>query len=100
CLDWQVDGLVRPQSVVKASDEYLASQDILGQWLDEACDVEVGSQHKAEPSGALFESFSAYATNAGENAGNAKRFADAMQKRGFEKHRGRAGVRQFRGVTL
>jgi putative DNA primase/helicase len=100
CLDWLKEGLVRPQSVVKASEEYLASQDIFGQWLDDACDADAGNRSKVATSGALFESWRAYAILAGDNPGNAKRFADAMHKRGFEKHRGRAGVRQFLGVSL
>jgi putative DNA primase/helicase len=34
CLDWQANGLRRPQSVVEATEEYFSNQDTFGQWLD------------------------------------------------------------------
>ena len=37
CLDWRDNGLVRPASVREATDDYFASQDILGQFLAEEC---------------------------------------------------------------
>src|SRR3954447_3341577 len=40
CLAWQRDGLAPPPSVVAATDEYLSSEDDLGQWLDERCVVD------------------------------------------------------------
>ena len=35
CLDWQRNGLVRPESVVAATDDYFSDQDLFGQWLEE-----------------------------------------------------------------
>ena len=46
CLDWQANGLVRPESVKAATEDYFAEQDLIGQWLDEECDIEPGNTHK------------------------------------------------------
>lgn len=37
CLEWQRDGLNPPESVRLATDEYLESQDVMGQWIGECC---------------------------------------------------------------
>jgi hypothetical protein len=33
CLDWQKNGLVRPDSVIATTQAYFEDQDLLGQWL-------------------------------------------------------------------
>ena len=97
CLDWQDAGLVRPPSVVRASAEYLASQDVFGQWLDNSC--EIGSSKRATGE-SLRASWRAYADKSGENPGNSNRFADSMQRRGFTLKRGTGGVRYYAGLSL
>ena len=36
-LDWQANGLVRPQRVIEATQQYFAGQDEIGRWIDEHC---------------------------------------------------------------
>ncbi len=100
CLDWQANGLVRAKVVTEATDSYFGDQDLMEQWLDEMCDAEPGNQWKTGTSGELFASWRDYAAKAGEKPMSQKSFADAMQKRGFERYRGGFGVRSFRGVRL
>ena len=100
CLDWQANGLLRPSSVRDATKAYFEAQDVLSQWLADECDAEPGNTWKSETSAALFESWSTYAKNAGEQPGTRKSFADAMAARHFEQHRGAKGSRMFRGVRL
>jgi putative DNA primase/helicase len=91
----------RPESVKLATAEYFSAQDLFGQWLEDECDAEPGNTWKWEASGALFESWSAYAKAAGEEPGSRKAFADAMQGRGFERcEKGHAKTRSFSGVRL
>ena len=40
CLDWQKNGLVKPPSVIAATQEYFSDQDLLEQWLEEECRCE------------------------------------------------------------
>jgi putative DNA primase/helicase len=100
CLDWQANGLIRPSSVLKATEQYFADQDLIGQWLAEECDAEPGNRWKVATSAALFASWTAYATRAGEKSGSRKPFAEEMERRGFENKRGTGGVKEFRGVRL
>jgi putative DNA primase/helicase len=98
CLDWQGNGLIRPETVKAATADYFDNQDLLGQWLEEECDCEPGNTYKWDKTSVLFESWSTYAQRAGEDAGSKKAFSDKMQSRGFEPARGTGGVRLFRGV--
>jgi putative DNA primase/helicase len=100
CLDWQANGLVRPESVTDATAAYFADQDLLAQWLDEKCDAEPDNHHKWDTVGDLFSSWSDYASASGENPGSKKAFNEAMQSRGFLSARGGKGVRTFKGVRL
>ena len=54
CLDWQANGLVRPESVIRATESYFEDQDLMGQWLAEACDAEPGNNYKWETTATLF----------------------------------------------
>ena len=67
CLDWQRNGLVRPQRVVEATENYFADQDSFSRWLDECCDCEPGNTHKTATAGELYQSWKGYAMAAGEN---------------------------------
>ena len=100
CLDWQANGLVRPSSVLKATEQYFADQDLIGQWIAEECDAEPGNRWKSATSAVLFASWTAYATRAGEKAGSRKPFAEELERRGFENKRGTGGIREFRGIRL
>jgi putative DNA primase/helicase len=100
CLDWKKNSLVHPESVTAATAAYFADQDLLGQWLDDCCDVEPENLHKWDTVADLFASWAKYAAEAGEKPGNKKGFNDAMQGRGFKAARGGKGVRQFKGLRL
>ena len=100
CLDWQRNGLVRPQSVIDATADYFAAQDLVGQFLEEECDCEPGNTWKAVPYGELYAAWSTYAKSAGEEAGSQKALSEQLNRRGFEKRKGAKGVRLFVGIRL
>ena len=99
CLDWQAGGLTRPPSVTAATETYFDDQDLIGQWLEDECDVELGNPHKWESSSQLFKHWKAFADRAGLHGETNKKFAEAMRVRGFEYHRTK-DARLFRGVQL
>ena len=82
-----------------ATESYFSDQDLLGQWIEDCCDVRLGNRDIWDRSADLFESWTEYAQKAGEHPGTKKSFGMSMQKRGFEADR-LAGVRVFRGVRL
>jgi putative DNA primase/helicase len=101
CLDWQeANGLVRPQSVLAATEEYFEAQDLFSQWLDDECDVEPGNRWKSAKSGSLFSSWSDYAKRASEDPGSKVIFADELKQRGLVPEKGTGGVRQYAGIRL
>lgn len=100
CLDWQQNGLIRPESVKHATEDYFEAQDLFGQWLEDRCEVDPGNGYRSELSGNLFASWTHYAEKAGEDPGSQKKFAEKMQERGLQKHRGTGGVRIFKGIRL
>lgn len=100
CLSWQQHGLLRPASVKATTEAYFSDQDLMGQWLAEHCDAEVGNQFKSDYVGALFESWVEFCDAAGEKSGTKKSFSEALSQRGFVAKRGTGGARMFAGLRL
>jgi putative DNA primase/helicase len=100
CLDWQANGLQRPQCEVEATREYLAEQNVLAQWVDAECTT--GSDDSATFA-ALFASWVAFAQAHGEEPGTSRDFAQRMRATGFRdiKHvPGHHDMRGYRGIAL
>ncbi|EAQ35618.1 hypothetical protein NB311A_17619 [Nitrobacter sp. Nb-311A] len=103
CLDWQRNGLCRPESVNAATAAYFSDQDLMGQWLEDCCEVKKdrGPNGIWDRSSDLFESWAEYAHKAGDEPGSKKSFGQSMQRRGFEPYRiPNVGTRAFRFVRL
>jgi putative DNA primase/helicase len=96
CLKWQADGLQPPEAVSAATAAYLAAEDAVGEWLDDCCWRDLNAWSKTS---ALFANWVEWATKAGEFVGSQKRFAQTLEKRGFEPHR-RMDGRGFMGVKI
>ena len=99
CLDWQVNGLQRPQIVRTATEAYFSEQDLFGQWLEEECDVDIANRNRMATTLELFASWSAFAKAAGEEPGTAKSFAPAMRRKGFKPYKTKI-ARGWRGIRL
>ena len=100
CADWQANGLIRPSSVLLATEQYFADQDLIGQRIAEECDAERGNKWKSAASAALFASWTSYANRAGEKPGLRKPFAGELERRGVENKKGTGGIREFLGIRL
>ena len=100
CLDWQRNGLIRPEVVSQATAEYFEDQDTFGQWLDECC--ETGS-HLFETTTRLFQAWKAFAERHGDKPGSAKAFSANLTKRGFVADQQRVKgnkSRLYKGLSL
>jgi putative DNA primase/helicase len=84
CLAWQRNGLIRPQVVVEATDEYFEQQDSIRQWIEECCKI---GNTLTDTSTNLFRSWSTWANSNGEKPGSAKWFTQAMRRLGFRQYR-------------
>jgi putative DNA primase/helicase len=85
CLMWRRTGLVRPQVVLDATEEYFSEQDSIRQWIEERC--ETGKGTLLDTSTNLFRSWTAWANAHGEKPGTAKWFAQALRRQGFKQYR-------------
>ncbi len=100
CLDWQANGgLVRPASVIAATEEYFSDQDLFKHWLVEECDREPGNMNKSATSSGLFKSWKEFAIAAGHTPGTRQSFGDQMARHGFRYYRGKM-TREYFGIAL
>lgn len=88
CLDWQSEGLGKPESVAYAVDKYLQSEDMLAQWIDECCEQDELARVQAS---VAYRSFSRWAENSGEYRLSQKRFSAVLEDRGWQRKHTRAG---------
>lgn len=105
CLDWQAHGLVRPARVQVASEDFLAEQDSVAEWLEARCTVDQGNPNRKETTAALYKNFQAFCREEGEPPGTKRTLAEALAKRGFTKSNtvpapGGRRVRGFLGIEL
>lgn len=96
CLEWQSDGLAPCKAIRDATDEYMAGEDAVALWLDERC---IRDPNGFTPAADLFASWKAWAEGAGEYVGPQKRFAHALEARGFTPNRTRT-ARGYQGIAL
>jgi putative DNA primase/helicase len=94
CLVWQREGLIAPQVVSAATDEYLASEDAVGRWLEECC---VRDPAAWSGTADLFGSWKTWAESNGEFPGSVKRFVRMLEVQGFQQMR-RMNGRGFVGL--
>ncbi len=99
CLDWQRNGLVRPDAVVKETDEYFRSQDLLGQWIEDRCDVDKSNPKVWDVKSKLYASWKTYCERAGEKPNTVKIWKEAMENRHFYEKKKNFGV-CMEGVML
>jgi putative DNA primase/helicase len=99
CLDWQRNGLCRPESVVHATEEYFSDQDLFAQWLAEECDVDASDLNKSEGSRKLFGAWKEYAIAAGHPPGTQQSFKDHLTLRQVRFYRSNRS-REFLGIQL
>jgi P4 family phage/plasmid primase-like protien len=90
CIDWQRNGLVRPSVVTDATQIYFETQDTIGGWLEESCDI---GPLKSDTLKRLFDSFSVFSESSGSHPGKSASLSDELSKRGFKRIRDLKGIR-------
>lgn len=96
CQAWQETGLAAPQVVTEATAEYLASEDALGAWLGERCELDGDGFEQIND---LYQNFVGWGKDAGEHTGSKKAFSQKLDDRGFQRGHGRDKY-GFLGIRL
>jgi putative DNA primase/helicase len=91
CLQWQQRGLDPPHAVLDAIAEYKEDMDLLGQWLDEHC--EVGADFTVSGGDAYF-SYKMWAERSGMKPWTGPTFGRRLKER-FDAKRHSSGIRYF-----
>jgi len=99
CIDWQMNGLLRPECVIHATEEYFSDQEIFKHWLEEECICAPGNVDWSTASSVLFKSYSDYAKGTGSKPGTASSFKEKMTEAGFTHYRS-SKAREFFGIRL
>ena len=96
CLEWQRQGLNPPAMVRDATKDYFENQDVLGNWIDECC--EVCPQAGPTKSSVLYQSYKQWAETANERVMSNRKFSEALEERGFQKRTSQCSV--FDGIAV
>jgi putative DNA primase/helicase len=84
CMQWQQIGLCPPAIVTEATESYLESQDIVGEWLNECF---VRDANAWTSSTELFESWKGWATERDEWVGSVNTLSAKQDRGEFRKSR-------------
>lgn len=96
CLAWQREGLGWPARVREATEGYRRDNDVLGDFLDECCDVDADY---AVDSGTLYDAYTRWAERNKEFVHNRRRFGMHLTERGFLREQvGRQKIWTWRGL--
>ena len=85
CLDWQANGLVRPESVIRATESYFEDQDLMGAMARRGMRCRAGEHLQVGGNGKAVRVLDRIRQQAGEKPGSRKAFSMEMVKRGFER---------------
>ena len=96
CLAWQREGLGMPEEVRRATAEYRAEMDALGDFLAERCILD---PHASVPASELYDAYVEWAKRAGETPISKTALGRQLDDRNFEKARSRVN-RVWMGLRL
>jgi putative DNA primase/helicase len=99
CAMWQGEGLAQPEAVRKATDDYLADEDAMAQWMAERCILKSTRYSLLKD---LFADWTKWADAAGEEPGSQKQFSRTLQSRDDLQKRLEPGTKRagFDGIGL
>lgn len=94
--DYLHGGLATPAAVLAATNDYRSEQDLVGVWIEEHCAT--GRTYYRTSAQRLYESFTRFCTEQGEEVPTQRAFGDALRGRGFGK--AKASTKFWTGITL
>jgi putative DNA primase/helicase len=96
CIEWRRSGLMVPDTVRAATDDYLADQDTITQWADEKLEAAPDAFVKTRD---LFANWRQWCEDRNLSPGTETAFADTLKDRGYEPKRTKK-ARGFSGIVL
>jgi putative DNA primase/helicase len=93
---WQKEGLKTPNIIIKATDEYRAEMDVIGNFIKERCIQKPEASIKARE---LFKCYQDWCDDHNEHAVSERFFGLRLKELGMEQKRSNDG-RYWQGITL
>lgn len=84
CVSWQRQGLNPAEDVLRATADYMCSEDVMGAWVEERCIERRGAWSS---SGELFGDWTKWCEANREYSGKRKAFSENLESHGFKPHR-------------
>ena len=82
---WVADGLCPPAAVAVATEQYLAGEDVLGQWLDDECSRDNPTALTLKSK--AYESWARFARDNGQEPGTQNSLTRNLERRGIHERR-------------
>lgn len=95
--EWDVGGLQPPAKVIEATRSYRTDMDVLGQFLEDDCDLVDATAETR--SGEIYKRYRDWCDANGERAAAQKQFGEAMTERGIRRGRTKQ-ARTYVGIKL
>jgi putative DNA primase/helicase len=95
--DYLENGLAPPPSVLASTNEYRSDMDVIGQWIEERCDVDPNARI---PTGQAFHDYNAWAIEELGWTLNKLKFRRHLTDRGYAAAKGTGGIRLISGLRL
>ena len=96
CMLWQKSGLMQSQKIRDASLSYRSDCDVVGQWVDECCDLSLSATVETA---ALYSSYSLWSEGCGLRAMSRQTFGRRLSARGLHSMTSN-GSRRHVGIQL
>ncbi len=103
CLEWQREGLTKPQIICRETEDYFGQQDTFGQWIEECCRLDVQDANCWDVALELYQSWRQFSEARSAEPGSAKAFGEQLKARGCKTDRRMVQgkqVRVWRGAQL
>lgn len=100
CMMWQADGLKAPKRIKDATESYKEDSDLIGEFVNNCCFVDLGNDTIRVKVGQLYLSYKEYSSQMGVTAFGKQSFNSYIESRGFEKRKSTGGDLYFFGIGL
>ena len=96
CLAWQRQGINPPANVRAVTQDYRSEQDLIGQFIEDCCDLD---PTYANGAGSLFQVYEKWCKQLGAIAETGTKFGTELGRRGYKSQR-TASIRERKGLHL
>jgi putative DNA primase/helicase len=93
---WQKEGLIAPEIILKATDEYRKEMDVIGAFINECCLVKTGIKIRIAE---LYKAYAAWCDDNNEHAISERFFSLRLKEMGYEQSR-TSEARYWSGLGL